>query len=129
MKLPNGADFTLSSMRLAGEVADQVGLSTAATEVLQTAITMHYTPGVTTAANRGVPARGGCGRGRGRRPELGPAAADAAQRGAGLPASRVQEGVRGRVPRRSGPGPQGRAKFVNRYGALITAIKLAPFNE
>jgi hypothetical protein len=50
VKLPNGADFTLSSMRLAREVADQVGLSTAATEVLQTAITMHYTPGVTTTA-------------------------------------------------------------------------------
>ena len=27
VNLPNGADFTLSSMRLAGEVADQVGLS------------------------------------------------------------------------------------------------------
>jgi hypothetical protein len=50
VNLPNGADFTLSSMRLAREVADQVGLSTAATEVMQTAITMHYTPGVTTAA-------------------------------------------------------------------------------
>jgi hypothetical protein len=50
VNLPNGADFTLSSMRLAREVADQVGLSTAATEVMQTAITMHYTPGVTVAA-------------------------------------------------------------------------------
>ena len=53
VNLPNGADFTLSSMRLAREVADQVGLSTAATEVLQTAITMHYTPGVTTVAGTG----------------------------------------------------------------------------
>jgi hypothetical protein len=79
--------------------------------------------------HRGVPARGGCGRGRGRRPELGPAPPDAAQRGAGLPTSRVQDGVRGRVPRRSGRVPQGRAKFVNRYGALLTAIKLAPFDE
>jgi hypothetical protein len=25
--------------------------------------------------------------------------------------------------------PQGRAKFLNRYGAFITAIKLAPFDE
>jgi hypothetical protein len=41
VNLPNGSDFTLSSMRLAREVADQVGLSAAATEVMQTAITMH----------------------------------------------------------------------------------------
>ena len=47
---PNGSDFTLSSMRLAREVADEVGLSTDATEVIQTAITMHYTPRVSTAA-------------------------------------------------------------------------------
>jgi hypothetical protein len=25
--------------------------------------------------------------------------------------------------------PRGRAKFVNRYGALITAIRLVPFDE
>ena len=47
---PNGSDFTLSSMRLAREVADEVGLSTDATEVVQTAITMHYTPGISAAA-------------------------------------------------------------------------------
>jgi hypothetical protein len=45
---PTGAaDFTLTSARLAREVAEQVGLSTAATDTMLTAITQHYTPGVT----------------------------------------------------------------------------------
>jgi hypothetical protein len=42
-------DFTLASTRVAQDVAEQVGLSTAATETLQTAITMH--------CNRAFPAR------------------------------------------------------------------------
>jgi hypothetical protein len=50
MNPPNGSDFTLSSMRLAREIADRVGASTGAIEVIQTAIAMHYNPGVTTAA-------------------------------------------------------------------------------
>jgi hypothetical protein len=130
VKLPDGADFRLSSMRLAGEVADQVGLSTAATEVLQTAITMHYTPGVTTAAG----------------PEAYLLAAGAAVDVAGvrswdLPPQTLHNAVRD-YPRvgfkkafaeafraEAVRVPQGRARFVNRYGALITAIKLAPFDE
>ena len=40
------ADFTLKSARVAREVAEEVGLSSAASEILQTAITMHHTPGV-----------------------------------------------------------------------------------
>jgi hypothetical protein len=44
------ADFSLASARLAGEVADHVGLSSAATETMQTAITMHHSPGVALAA-------------------------------------------------------------------------------
>ena len=48
---PTGdADFTLTSSRLARVVADDVGLSTAATDTLLTAITMHHTPGVTADA-------------------------------------------------------------------------------
>src|SRR4029450_4571991 len=96
-----------------------------------------YTPGVTPAGGTeaylvAAGAAGGVGGGRGGGPagqalgnagggeprggvrgggaELGHAAADARQRCAGLPASRVQEGVRGRVPRRSGPGPPGTGK-------------------
>ena len=40
-------DFTLASARVAWDVAEEVGLSTAATETLQTAITMHHSPRVT----------------------------------------------------------------------------------
>lgn len=40
-------DFTLTSARVARDVAEQVGLSTAATETLQTAITRHHSPRVT----------------------------------------------------------------------------------
>ncbi len=42
-------DFTRTSARLAREVAEEVGLSTAATDTLRTAITLHHSPGVTLA--------------------------------------------------------------------------------
>lgn len=40
-------DFTVTSARIARDVAEAVGLSSAATETLRTAITMHLSPGVT----------------------------------------------------------------------------------
>ncbi len=43
-------DFTLTSARVARDVAEKVGLSTAATETLQSAITMHHSPRVSRAA-------------------------------------------------------------------------------
>ena len=43
-------DFTLTSARMARVVSERVGLSTAATATLQTAITMHHSPRVTVAA-------------------------------------------------------------------------------
>lgn len=127
---PDGSDFTLSSLRVAREVADQVGLSTAATEVVQTAITMHYSPGVTPASG----------------PEAyllsaGAAADVVGMRTWDLPSQTLTDAVRD-FPRvgfkkafaeafrdEASRVPQGRAKFLNRYGAFITAIKLAPFDE
>jgi hypothetical protein len=44
------ADFTLTSAKIAGDVAERVGLSSAASTTMQTAITMHYSPGVNPAA-------------------------------------------------------------------------------
>ena len=41
-----GVDFTLSSAKLALEVAERVGLSTAATQVVRDAITLHHSPDV-----------------------------------------------------------------------------------
>ena len=127
---PNGSDFTLSSMRLAREVADEVGLSTDATEVMQTAITMHYTPRVSTAAG----------------PEAYLLSAGAAVDVAGvrtwdLPTQTLTDAVRD-YPRlgfkrafaeafraEAARVPRGRAQLLNRYGALMAAIKLAPFDE
>jgi hypothetical protein len=39
-------DCTRASARVAREVAEDVGLSTAATDILRTAITLHHSPGV-----------------------------------------------------------------------------------
>ncbi len=128
---PTGeADFTLTSSRLARNVAEEVGLSTTATDTLLTAITMHHTPGVTPAA--------------------GPVAyllsAGAAVDVVGLrcwqlPAGTLTEAVR-EHPRsgfknvfteafrqEAARVPEGRARLLLRYGAFATAIRLAPFAE
>jgi HD domain len=123
-------DFTLASARMARDVAERVGLSTAATDTLQTAITMHYSPQVPLAA--------------------GPVAYLLAA-GAGvdvvgmrcwdLPPSILAEAVR-EYPREGFKAyftqawaaeaarvPQGRAKLLRRYGAFTAAVALAPFDE
>ena len=123
-------DFTLASARVAWDVAEEVGLSTAATETLQTAITMHHSPRVTLGA--------------------GPVAYLLAA-GAGvdvvgirswdLPASLI-EGAVTEHPRdgfkkyfarawadEAARVPEGRARLLRRYGAFTTAIRLAPFDE
>ena len=123
-------DFTLASARVAQDVADQVGLSTTATETMQTAITMHHSPHVPLAA--------------------GPVAyllsAGAGVDVAGLrcwdlPPSILAEAVRDH-PRagfkkyftqawaaEAARVPRGRAKLLRRYGAFTAAIALAPFDE
>lgn len=123
-------DFTLASARVARDVADQVGLSTAATETVQTAITMHCSPRVPLAA--------------------GPVAY-LLSAGAGvdvvglrcwdLPPHILAEAVRDH-PREGFKAyftqawaaeaarvPQGRARLMRRYGAFTAAIALAPFDE
>ncbi len=123
-------DFTLTSARVARDVAEQVGLSTAATETLQTAITMHHSPRVPLAA--------------------GPVAY-LMSAGAGvdvvgircwdLPPSTLAEAVRDH-PREgfktyfsrawadeAARVPRGRAQLLRRYGAFTAAIALAPFDE
>lgn len=123
-------DFTLASARVAWDVAEQVGLSTAATETLQTAITMHHSPRVILdagpvayllAAGAGVDVVG--------------------IRSWDLPTS-VIEGAVTDHPRdgfkkyfarawadEAARVPEGRARLLRRYGALTTAIRLAPFDE
>ena len=123
-------DFTRDSARIARDVAEKVGLSSAATETMRTAITLHYSPRVPLArgpvayllsAGAGVDVAGL------RSWQLPPA----------LVAAVVEEHPRlgfksefatafrteaARVPR-------GRAKFLRSYGAFDLAIKLAPFRD
>lgn len=123
-------DFTLTSARVARDVAEDVGLSTAATETMRTAITLHHSPGVTVedgavayllSAGAGVDVAG--------------------QKSWKLPSDVLTTTVR-EYPR---PGfkreftdlwraeakavPAGRARFLRRYGALDLAIKVAPFHD
>jgi hypothetical protein len=128
---PTGtADFTLTSARLARQVAEQVGLSTAATDTLMTAITMHYTPGVTVDAG----------------PVAHLLAAGASVDVVGLrswelPPATIAEVIRAH-PRtdfkpvfteafrqEAARVPEGRARVLQRYGALAAAIRFAPFEE
>jgi hypothetical protein len=121
-------DFTLASARVARDVAETVGLSTAATKSMRTAITMHHSPGVTPAdgavayllsAGAGVDVMG--------------------LRAWKLPPDVLSEAVDER-PRlgfkqefsaafraEAEAVPSGRARLLRRYAAFDLAIKLAPF--
>jgi hypothetical protein len=124
----DGVDFTLASARVAREVAETVGLSTAATETLRTAITLHHSPGVTLADG----------------PVAHLLSAGAGVDVAGLRSWKLPPQVVGAVvtqrPRlgfkrefaaafraEAAAVPRGRAYLLRRYGALDLAIKLAPF--
>jgi hypothetical protein len=123
-------DFTIASARAARDVAERVGLSSAATETIRTAITMHHNPGVSRDA--------------------GPVAyllsAGAGVDVAGvkswkLPPAVLEQTVIER-PRlgfkrefldlwraEARAVPAGRARLLLRYGALGLAIRLAPFRD
>jgi hypothetical protein len=124
----DGVDFTRASEQLARDVAEDVGLSTAATNTMRSAITLHYSPGVTRAH--------------------GPVAY-LLSAGAGLDAiglrcwqlpPDVLAAVVTEYPRlgfkrefaaafrtEAARVPRGRAAFLRRYGAFDLAIKAAPF--
>jgi hypothetical protein len=121
-------DFTLGSARIARDVAEEVGLSSAATQTMRTAITLHHSPDVTIAD--------------------GPVAyllsAGAALDVVGLRCWQLPPDLIAAVVRQH-PGlgfkrefsaafrteasrvPGGRATFLRRYGVFDIAIKLAPF--
>jgi len=121
-------DFTLASARVARDVAEQVGLSTAATDTLRTAITLHHSPGVTLAhgpvayllsAGAGLDVVGV------RSWRLPPdllAAVVAAHPRAGF---KREFSAAFRTEATRVPG--GRAQFLRRYGAFDLAIRTAPF--
>jgi hypothetical protein len=123
-------DFTLTSARLARDVAEQVGLSTAATETLQSAITMHHSPRVTLdagpvayllSAGAGVDVVGMRAWDL-PRSTLESAVADNPRDGFKKYFTRAWADEAARVP-------EGRASFLRRYGAFSAAIALAPFDE
>jgi HD domain len=121
-------DFTRSSARIARDVAEDVGLSSAATDTMRTAITLHCSPNVPLArgpvayllaAGAGVDVAGL--RSWQLPPDLLAAVVDQHPRlgfkGEFTAAFRTEAA---RVPR-------GRVQFLRRYGAFDLAIKLAPF--
>jgi hypothetical protein len=123
-------DFTRAGARFAREVAEEVGLSTAATDTVRTAITLHHSPGV--SQSRG-------------------SVAYLLSAGAGLDViglhswrlpPTVLAAVTSRHPRlgfkrefsgafgaEAAAVPRGRAAFLRRYGAFDLAIKVAPFRS
>jgi hypothetical protein len=125
-----GDDFTLTSARVAQDVAEQVGLSTAATEVLQTAITRHHNPRVTRdagavahllSAGAGVDVVGLRSWDL-PRTVVERVVADHPREGFKRYFARVWADEAARVP-------EGRAHLLRRYGAFTAAIHLAPFDE
>jgi hypothetical protein len=124
------ADFTLESMRVAREVAELVGLPEEATVTVLDAITLHHSPGV--GPEHGAVA------------QLLSAGAAADVTGLciwQLPDAVLSDTVR-LHPRESFKDvfaqafrdeaarvPEGRARFLRRYGAFTAAIRLAPFCE
>jgi hypothetical protein len=127
---PTGADFTLASTRIARDVAQQVGLSTAATDTMLTAITMHHSPGVNLDAGpvAYLLSAGAAADVIGFRTwELPPdTIADILAR---HPRADFKNVFAAAFRREAARVPEGRARFLHRYGAFAAAIKLAPFDE
>src|SRR5919112_6887 len=127
---PRSADFTLASARAARDVAEAVGLSSAATDTLRTAITLHHSPGVALdhgpvayllSAGAGVDVLGL------KSWQLPPALLQRAV------TDRPRLGFKrefGRLWRSEAAAvPAGRARYLRRYGAFGAAIRLAPFPD
>jgi hypothetical protein len=122
-------DFTHASACVAGQVAEQVGLSTAATDTLRNAITLHYNPGVSLAHGTVAYLL-----------SAGAAADVVGLRTWQLPPALLSDVVTAH-PRagfkrefaaafraEAGQVPQGRAAYLRGYGAFDLAIRTAPFH-
>jgi hypothetical protein len=121
-------DFTRTSARVARDVAEDVGLSSAATETMRTAITLHHSPGVPLAhgpvayllsAGAGVDVVGL------RSWQLPPdLLAEVVEQ---HPRLGFKDEFTAAVRTEAAVVPRGRVQFLRRYGAFDLAIKLAPF--
>jgi hypothetical protein len=123
-------DFTVASARIARDVAEEVGLSSAATETVRTAITLHHNPRATLAhgpvayllaAGAGVDVVGI------RSWQLPPdlLAAVITQH----PRLGFKRLFSAAFRTEADRVPQGRVQFLQRYGAFDLAIRLAPFTD
>ena len=122
-------DFTRGSARVAREVAEEVGLSTAATDVLRSAITLHHSPGVNLArgpvayllsAGAGLDVVGL------RSWQLSPQVLEAAV--TTYPRLGFKREFTAAFRAEAALVPGGRAAFLRRYGAFDLAIRIAPFH-
>jgi hypothetical protein len=124
-------DFTVTSADLAAQIAEDLGLSDAASETVRSAITLHHSPGVSLERHGPV--------------------ADLLSAGAGVDVVGLRswllpkEVVRAVITAHPRDGfkaefaaawraegdrmPHGRARFLQRYGAFGLAIRLAPFAD
>jgi hypothetical protein len=121
-------DFTRASEQIARDVAEDAGLSTAATNTMRTAITLHYSPGVTRAqgpvayllsAGAGLDVIGL------RSWQLPPDILAAVI--AEYPRLGFKREFAAAFRTEAARMPRGRAAFLRRYGAFDVAIKTAPF--
>jgi hypothetical protein len=125
-----GVDFTVASARTALEVAETVGLSSGATETMRTAITLHYSPDVTLADGpeayllSAAAAVDVLGLGRWKLPD---SVVDAVL--AERPRQGFKNEFRARWAAEAAAVPQGRARFLRRYGAFDLAVRLAPYSD
>lgn len=124
-----GVDFTRASAAHALRIAEAVGLSTAATEVMRNAITLHHSPDVTLRGDGAVAYLLSAG-----------AALDVvglrswkvppdllAQAVAQYPRLGFKREFSAAFAAEAAAVPNGRARLLRRYGAFDLAIKLAPF--
>ncbi|HWL36632.1 MAG TPA: HD domain-containing protein [Frankiaceae bacterium] len=125
-----GIDFTVASARIALDVAETVGLPSAATETMRSAITLHHSPDVSRADG---------------------AVAYLLSAGAGMdvvglrswkvpgdvlasvlrdrPRLGFKDEFRSMWSAQVAAVPRGRARLLRRYGAFDLAIRMAPFDE
>ncbi|MDQ1631493.1 MAG: hypothetical protein QOC80_1465 [Frankiaceae bacterium] len=124
-------DFTVGSARIARDVAEQVGLSSAATEVMRSAITLHHTPRVTLVVDGPVAHLLSAG-----------AALDVVGRWSWRLPTDVLASVVAERPRldfkqefrtlwaaEAAAVPRGRARLLQHFGAFDLAVRLAPFDD
>lgn len=126
-----GVDFTLDSAKVALDVAERVGLSTAATQVMRDAITLHHSPDVNLETDGPVAYLLSAG-----------AALDVVgMRSWSLPSGLLDQVVAqhprlafkrefaSAVAAEARAVPNGRMDVLRRYGRFDLAIRLAPFAD